>query len=81
MRAALLALAIVAATLLAISDACATFNCFATPQRERRCACIDGKNCLEMQKSGSCKSGFTCDDSELGALICSCKAERPSRIH
>ena len=78
MRAALLTVAIAAAILLALSKAQATFDCFETSQRERRCACTGGRNCIELQKSGSCKSGFKCDDSELGATICSCKAVKTS---
>jgi hypothetical protein len=74
MRAALLTITIVAALFLALSNARATFNCFETPQGERRCACIGGSNCSEMQKSANCKSGFKCDDGELGAMVCSCKA-------
>jgi hypothetical protein len=75
MRAALLTVAIAAA----IAQAQATFDCFETPQGERRCACMGGRNCIELQKSGSCKSGFKCDDSELGAMICGCKAVKTSR--
>src|SRR6185312_3051030 len=74
MRAALLTVVIGAVLILALSNAWAVFNCFDTPQGERRCACIGGDNCIQMQKSGSCKSGFKCDDSELGSMICSCKA-------
>jgi hypothetical protein len=79
MRAALLTVGIAAAILLLLSKAQATFDCFETSQRERRCACTGGRNCIELQKSGSCKSGFKCDDSELGAMICSCKAAKTSR--
>jgi hypothetical protein len=81
MRAILFAVAIVTLTLLPVPDAAATFNCFDTPQRERRCACIGGSNCIELEKSGSCKSDFECDDGELGAIICSCKAVGLSKTH
>jgi hypothetical protein len=73
MRAILFALAIAALTLLS-TDALTAFDCFDTPQRERRCACTGGSNCIELEKSGNCKSDFKCDDGELGAIICSCKA-------
>ena len=79
MREALLILTIVAALFLAHSNAWATFNCFETPQGERRCACIGADDCSEMQKSDGCKSGPECDNSQLGAIICSCKAVRTSR--
>ena len=38
---------------------------------------IDGK--LLDSKADSCKSDPTCDHSELGVLICSCRAARTSR--
>jgi hypothetical protein len=79
MRSALLILSIVAALFLARSNAWATFNCFETPEGERRCACIGAYDCREMQKSDSCESGPECDNRQLGAIICSCKAERTSR--
>jgi hypothetical protein len=79
MRAALLVLTIAGALFLVRSDARANFNCFETPDGEHRCACIGAHNCSEMQKSDSCKSGPTCDHSELGPIICSCKAVRMSR--
>ena len=79
MREALLILTIVAALFLAQSNAWATFNCLETPQGERRCACIGADDCSEMQKSDGCKSGPECDNSQLGAIICSCKAVRTSR--
>jgi hypothetical protein len=79
MRPALLILTSVAALLLARSNAGATFNCFETPQRERRCACVGAEDCGEMQKSDNCKSGPECDNRQLGAIICSCKAARTSR--
>ena len=77
MRAALLTLAIVAALFLARSRAWAAFNCFETPEGERRCACIGRNNCSEMR--GSCKSEPVCDHGELGAVVCSCTAMRTSR--
>jgi hypothetical protein len=79
MRAALLTVVIAAAIFLALSKAQATFDCFETPKGEWRCAYMGGRNCIELQKSGSCKSGFKCDDSELGAMICGCKAVKTSR--
>jgi|GEM_PF-1987725 hypothetical protein len=79
MRSALLVLSIVAAFLLACPNARAKFNCFKTPQGEHRCACVGANDCSEMQKSDSCKSGPECDDRQLGAIICSCKAARTSR--
>lgn len=80
MRAVLFALAIGSPTILS-ANARAAFNCFDTPQRERRCACTGGSNCIELEKSGNCKSDFKCDDGELGAIICSCKAVRLSKTH
>jgi hypothetical protein len=80
MRAALVALIIVVALFLSRSDGWATFNCFETPEGARRCACIGADNCREMQNSSSCKSGPECDKSELGAIICSCKAVRTSTM-
>jgi hypothetical protein len=76
MRTALLLLML--ALSLAPSDARATFNCFETPDGEHRCACIGAENCNAMQKSNSCKTDPTCDHSELGVLICSCRAARTS---
>ena len=77
MRAALLTLAIVAALFLARSRAWAAFNCFETPEGERKCACIGRNNCSEMR--GSCKSEPVRDHGELGAVVCSCTAMRTSR--
>lgn len=76
MRMALLTVAIAAAILLALSGAHAAFDCFETSQHQLRCACTGGRDCIELQNSGRCKSGFKCDDGELGAMICSCKAVR-----
>ena len=78
MRAALLTVAIMAAIFLVAFEAQATFDCFETPQGQRRCACLGGENCIELQKSGTCKSDFKCDDSEVGAMICSCRAVKVS---
>ena len=77
MRTALLLLTL--ALFLAPSDARGTFNCFETPDGEHRCACIGAQNCDAMQKSNSCKTDPTCDHSELGVLICSCRAARTGR--
>ena len=74
---AAIALAVVAVPL----NANATFSCFVTARGERRCACVGGADCIALQKSGSCKSRFKCDDSELGALICSCEASRSSKVN
>ena len=41
--------------------------------------CAHAGNCSEMKNSDSCTSGPECDKSELGAIICSCKAARTSR--
>jgi hypothetical protein len=79
MRTALPILIFAAALCLARSDTRAAFNCFETPEGEHRCACTGADNCSEMQKSNSCKSDPTCDHSELGVLICSCKAVWTSR--
>ena len=80
MRTALRVLTIVVgASFLSHSDARATFDCFETPEEGRRCACVGVDGCSEMQKSGSCKSDPECDNRQLGAIICSCKAARPSR--
>ena len=76
MRAALLVLTIVAASSLVHSDTWAKFNCFETPEGKRGCACIGG-DCGEMRKSDSCKSGLECDNSQLGAVICSCEGAVP----
>jgi len=79
MRTALLVLTIVAALSPTLSNARATFKRFETPEEGRRCTCVGAANCSEMQKSDSCKSGPICDHSELGAIICSCKAAGPPR--
>jgi hypothetical protein len=80
LRAALLVAAIVLAVGVAPFTAQATFSCFVTAQGEPKCACIGGADCIALQKSGDCKTRFKCDDSELGALVCSCKANRSSKI-
>jgi hypothetical protein len=79
MRAALLVLTLAAASLLGSLNAWSKFDCFETPGEGRRCACIGTGNCSEMKSSDSCKSDPQCDKSELGAIICSCKAVRTSR--
>jgi len=70
------------------SNSCGSVTCrkfrrlggvFETPGEGRRCACIGAGNCSEMKNSDSCASGPECDKSELGAIICSCKAARTSR--
>jgi hypothetical protein len=38
----------IGSTLLS-ANARAAFNCFDTPQRERKCACTGGSNCIELQ--------------------------------
>jgi len=77
MRAALLTLTMV--ELLALTHSVSeTFNCFDTPSEGRRCACIGVRQCDEMLKSGDCKSDPRCDNGELGAIVCSCKAVRTS---
>jgi hypothetical protein len=78
MRSALRILGVVAALLLACSIAWATFDCFDTPEG-RRCACVGSGDCSEMQKSHSCQASPECDNRQLGAMICSCKAARASR--
>jgi hypothetical protein len=79
MRAALLVIALAVVSLLGSLDAWAKFDCFETPGEGRRCACIGAGNCSEMKNSDSCKQDPQCDKSELGAIICSCKAVRTSR--
>jgi hypothetical protein len=76
MRAALLVIALAVASLLGSVDAWTKFDCFETPGEGRRCACVGAGNCSEMKSSDSCKSDPECDKSELGAIICSCKAVR-----
>jgi hypothetical protein len=78
MRRALLRLLIVPVLLLTPS-AGAAFGCFDTPGQGRKCACIGENDCDGMEQSGSCKSNPDCDKSELGALVCSCKAARGAR--
>jgi hypothetical protein len=80
MRLALLTLLMVQVLLLTHS-AGATFNRFDTPGQGRRCACIGSNDCSEMRKSGNCKSSPECDNGELGAIICSCRAARDSRTN
>jgi len=79
MRTALLVLTIVAASLLSHSAAWAMFNCFQTPDGDRRCACVGAANCTEMKTSDSCQSDPQCDDRALGAIICNCKAAKSVR--
>jgi hypothetical protein len=77
MRVVLLVLTLAVVSL--VGDAWAAFKCFETPGEGRRCACIGAGNCSEMKNSDSCTLGPECDKSELGAIICSCKAARTSR--
>jgi hypothetical protein len=79
MRVALLVLTLAVVSLVGSLDAWAAFNCFETPGEGRRCACVGTGNCSEMKNSDSCKSEPECDKSELGAIICSCKAVQTSR--
>ena len=81
MRGARLVLAIALTIATVPLSAHAAFSCFVTARGERRCACVGGADCIDLQKSGSCKSHFKCDDSELGALICSCQASRSSKAN
>ena len=76
MRVALLVLTLAVASLVGSLDAWAAFNCFETPGEGRRCACVGTGNCSEMKNSDSCKTDPTCDHSELGVPICSCRAAR-----
>jgi hypothetical protein len=55
-------------------EARADFNCFESYGDGRRCACVGTSDCSQMRISNSCKSDPQCDKSELGAIICSCKA-------
>jgi hypothetical protein len=79
MRKALLVLTIVVVSNLSHLAAWANFNCFATPQGERRCACVGTDNCAEMKTSDRCQSAPQCDDRQLGAIICNCKAAKSAR--
>ena len=76
MRIALLLLGLLVAAFLSSSAAWAIFNCFQTPDGERRCACVGAENCTEMKTSESCNSDPQCDDRALGTVICNCKAAR-----
>jgi hypothetical protein len=76
---ALLMLAVLVCSLLTPADAGAGFNCFDTPQGERRCACIGANACDELQQSDSCQSDLKCDKGELGAVVCSCRATRDAK--
>ena len=78
MRVVLLVLTLAVVSLVGSLDAWAAFNCFETPGEGRWCA-IGAGNCSEMKNSDSGASGPECDKSELGAIICSCKAARTSR--
>jgi hypothetical protein len=80
MRVALLVLTLTMASLAGSLSAVAEFNCFGTPGKGARCACVGANDCSEMKKSGSCKSDAACDKGELGAIICSCKAARTSKV-
>lgn len=59
----------------------AAFRCFDTPDNGWRCACVGSGECNEMLKSGDCRSVPRCDNSELGPIICSCKAARAAKAH
>jgi hypothetical protein len=73
MRLALLTIVIVAAFGLP-AEARTDYDCFVTPQGETRCACEGDESCRAMHNSSSCISEPECDNGELGAVICSCKA-------
>ena len=77
MRVALLVVILALASLGWNWDARAEFNCFETPGEGD--ACIGANDCTEMKNSDNCKSEAACDKGELGAIICSCKAARPSK--
>ena len=79
MRATLLTLTIVMAVFPPRSFARESFSCFDTPFGEHRCACIGVSPCGEMKSSGNCKSDPVCDQDQLGAVVCSCKAGSTSR--
>jgi hypothetical protein len=78
MRVALLVVILALASLGWNWDARAEFNCFETPGEGSRCACI-GARLHRDENSDNCKSEAACDKGELGAIICSCKAARPSK--
>jgi hypothetical protein len=73
MRLALLTIIVVAAFSVP-AEARTDFDCFVTPQGETRCACEGDESCRAMDNSTSCVSEPECDNGELGAVICSCKA-------
>ena len=73
MRVVLLVLTFAVVSLVGGLDAWAAFL------RRPGCACIGAGSCSEMKNSDSSASGPECDKSELGAIICSCKAARTSR--
>ena len=79
MRVALLVVILASASLGWNWDAIAEFNCFETPGEGSRCACLGANDCTEMKNSDNYKSEAACDKGELGAIICSCKAARPSK--
>jgi hypothetical protein len=79
MRLAVLILTTATGLLFARSEASADFNCFESYGGERRCACIGTSDCSQMKSSDSCKSEPKCDNAELGAIVCSCKAAKTSR--
>jgi hypothetical protein len=72
-------LAIWAASLFSIANDGAIFKCGKDPHGKNMCACIGAAACSEMQKSDSCISGIECHSSQLGTIICSCKAVQPQR--
>ena len=72
-------LAILAASLVSIANDGVTFKCGKDPHGKSMCACIGAAACSEMQKSDSCISGIECHSSQLGTIICSCKAVEPQR--
>ena len=76
MRFALLIVTLTLASLAWNWNASAEFNCFETPGEGPRCACIGANDCTDMKNSDSCKSEAECDKGDLGAIICSCKANR-----
>jgi hypothetical protein len=67
-------LAILAASLFSIANDGAIFKRGKDPHGKSMCACIGAAACSEMQKSDSCISGIECHSSQLGTIICSCKA-------
>ena len=52
------------------------FNCGEDPHGTYMCACIGAEACAELHKSTRCQSGIECHSSQLGTIICSCKAMR-----